>query len=271
MMLPGKHVHGLRVALCGIGLLVIVDCSGRVASGQSATRPAGRPPIFIADKDLGRASRNRYGSLERAIQTMRAHRPLDLNAQVWKKAHPKKKYGQWAKQAQACLAEGLHYDPGPVDLHAKTLDTVETDDFILETIEFNTTTWFRVPGYFYTPKHVPLPAPALVVMHEWGGPMLFGADRVCGKPVHPAIVKHREIYTSGRPIADWYASHGYAVIVIDAYHFGRRAPRGLNGLPDAYDARTLDDATLQRYGSLTRDLLYLGVRELNWRGQPGPV
>jgi len=29
-----------------------------------------------------------------------------------------------------------------------------------------------------------------------------------------------------------------AVIVIDAYHFGRRAPRGLGGLPLTYDPAT---------------------------------
>jgi dienelactone hydrolase len=96
--------------------------------------------------------------------------------------------------------------------------------------------------------------------------MLFGADRVSGEPVHPVIAQHRDRYTEGRALADWYASHGYAVIVIDAYHFGRRAPRGLNGLPDTYDPARLDDATLTRYEGLARDALYLGVRELNWAG-----
>jgi dienelactone hydrolase len=161
---------------------------------------------------------------------------------------------------------GLHYDLPPVDLQATTLERIETESFIRERIEFNTTPWFRVPGYFYTPKNVPLPAPALVVLHEWGGPMLFGAERICGEPVHPVIVSHRETYTSGRPLADWYASHGYAVIVIDAYHFGRRAPRGIGGLPESYDPVKLDEATLTKYHNLARDALYLGVRQLNWAG-----
>jgi hypothetical protein len=46
---------------------------------------------------------------------------------------------------------------------------METGSFIRETIEFNTAPWFRVPGYFYVPKNVQLPAPGLVVLHEWGG------------------------------------------------------------------------------------------------------
>ncbi len=197
---------------------------------------------------------------------MRAYRPLDLNAQTWKKANPGRSHLEWAKEARECLRRGLHYDLPPVDLKSKTLARVETDSFIRETIEFNTTPWFRVPGYFYIPKNVSLPAPALLVLHEWGGPMLFGADRVSGEPVHPVVTKHRAAYTSGRALADWYASQGYAVIVIDAYHFGRRAPRGLGGLPQAYDPATLDDATLAKYDGLARQALYLGVRELNWAG-----
>ena len=96
--------------------------------------------------------------------------------------------------------------------------------------------------------------------------MLFGAERVSGEPVHEVIVQHRERYTSGRAIADWFASNGYAVIVIDAYHFGHRAPRGLGGLPDTYNPAKLDMETLNRYNTLAKQNLYLGVRQLNWAG-----
>lgn len=217
-------------------------------------------------EDLGRAPLNSYGSLERTIQTMRSYRPLDLNATEWRRRNPKGKYEDWARKARALLAEGLHYDPGKVELKAVTTGRWETDSFIRETIEFNTAPWFRVPGYFYIPKNVPLPAPALVVFHEWGGNLLFGADRVSGEPVHSIITDHREQLTSGRAIADFFASHGYAVIVIDAYHFGRRAPRGIYGLPESYDPAALDEATLKKYDGFVRDALYYGVRQLNWAG-----
>lgn len=225
-----------------------------------------RPVASLTEEVLGRRRLNHYGSLESTIQQMRSYRPLDLNAERWRKSHPRGSHAEWARQAVEVLRRGLSYELPPVDLQARTFERVETADFIRERIEFNTTPWFRVPGYFYTPKNVPLPAPALVVMHEWGGPMLFGAERVCGEPVHPVIAKHRDEYTSGRAIADWYASKGYAVIVIDAYHFGRRAPRGIGGLPDAYDPVSLDEATLTKYHNLARDALYVGVRQLNWAG-----
>jgi dienelactone hydrolase len=225
-----------------------------------------RPVVPMTEEVLGCKPLNLYGSFEGPVQLMRAYRPLDLNAETWKKANPDLSYGKWATQVRDCLMRGLHYNLPPVDIRARTLERVETDSFIREKIEFNTTPWFRVPGYFYTPKNVPLPAPALVVMHEWGGPMLFGADRICGEPVHPVIARHRAEYTSGRPLADWYASQGYAVIVIDAFHFGQRAPRGINGLPESYNPAELDEATLTKYDNLAREILYLGVRELNWAG-----
>jgi dienelactone hydrolase len=254
---PSRAIPGL------IGLFFLASAIDRVSSGQSGVP---RPVEAFTGEKLGRKPLNSYGSLEGPIRAMRAYRPLDLNAEAWKKANPGRSHPEWAEEARECLRRGLHYDLPPVDLKSRTLARVETDAFIRETIEFNTTPWFRVPGYFYTPKNVPLPAPALLVLHEWGGPMLFGADRVSGEPVHPVLTKHRAAYTSGRALADWYASQGYAVIVIDAYHFGRRAPRGLGGLPPNYDPATLDDATLAKYDDLARAALYLGVRELNWAG-----
>ncbi len=225
-----------------------------------------RPLVNFTEEKLGRKPLNLYGSLESTMQEMRAYRPLDLNAETWRKANPGQSQREWALQSQGCLLNGLHYDLPPVDLQAKTLEIEEHNSFTREKIEFNTTPWFRVPGYLYIPKNVPLPAPALMVLHEWGGPMLFGADRVCGDPAHPILIKHRNKYTSGRAIADWYASQGYVVIVIDAFHFGSRAPRGINGLPQSYDPSTLEDATLKKYESLARKALYYGVRQLNWAG-----
>lgn len=244
-------------------LLLFALCRVTVTFAQSDLP---RPVSPLTEEVLGRKPRNHYGSLETSIQTMRAYRPLDLNAERWRKANPRGLYRDWARAARDILSRGLHYELPPVDLQARTLERTETDSFIRERIEFNTTPWFRVPGYFYIPKNVPLPAPALVVLHEWGGPMLFGADRISGEPVHPVIVQHRATYTSGRALADWFASNGYAVIVIDAYHFGRRAPRGVGGLPDSFDPASLDGATLSKYDRLARDSLYLGVRELNWAG-----
>lgn len=217
--------------------------------------------------DLGREPLNTYGSLEDSIRTMRSHRPMDLTAPHYRQQNPGSDHAEWAVQARACLRAGLHYDPGKLDLRPRTLDRRETDSYVCERIEFNTTPWFRVPGYFYTPKNVPLPAPALVVCHEWGGPMQFGADRVCGEHLtHPVILEHRGIYTSGRALSDWFATQGFCVITIDAHHFGSRIPRGIGGVPEQISPMTDPLATFYANDQRLRDLLYLGVRQLNWAG-----
>lgn len=266
-----KRRDFIRKSMLGTTYIAI----GGINAGMQAGYPIQESPaqtktprqvISYTEQNLGRKPLNLYGKYEETFQKMRSYRPLDLNAIEWKKANPGRSYKEWAKQARECMKTGLHYNLPPVDLQSVTIEKIETDSFIREKIEFNTTPWFRVPGYFYTPKNTPLPVPALVVLHEWGGPMLFGADRVCGDPVHPAIARHRDSVTSGRPIADWFASHGYAVIVIDAFHFGNRAPCGLNGLPDSYDPSKLDEATLTDYDNRAREVLYYGVRELNWAG-----
>lgn len=217
--------------------------------------------------NLGRQPLNTYGSLEDSMRIMRSHRPMDLTAAHYRQQNPGSDHAEWATQARSCLRAGLHYDPGKLDLKPQSFDRRETDSYVCERIEFNTTPWFRVPGYFYAPKNVPLPAPALVVCHEWGGPMQFGADRVCGEHLtHPVILEHRRTYTSGRALSDWYASQGFCVITIDAHHFGSRIPRGIGGIPEQIDPMTDPLATFHANELKLRELLYLGVRQLNWAG-----
>lgn len=217
-------------------------------------------------QELGREPLSQYGSLEPSIRNIRAHRPLDLNCERWCRVHPQAGFADWRNLAQDCLRQGLHYNSGPLEMRPEVIDRIETAEFTRERIEFNTSPWFRVPGYFYIPEKTPLPAPALVVMHEWGGPLLFGAERICGEAAHPAIVKHRNLYSGGRPLADFFAGQGYCVIAIDAYHFGCRAPRGIGGLPESYEPAELGESTFEDCEKKVRDLLYLGVRQLNWAG-----
>ena len=73
-----------------------------------------------------------YGSLEHMIRQIREHRPLDLNAEIWRNAHPGRPFDQWEAEARQCLNAGLHYDPGPLDLQAEILDREENETYIRE-------------------------------------------------------------------------------------------------------------------------------------------
>lgn len=208
-----------------------------------------------------------YGSLEPLIRGLRESNPLDLNAEHWREKHPGDSFANWVDQARSCLKNGLNSNFGPVDLQAEILDREDRGDYIQEFILFNTTPWIRIAGYFLYPKGLTRPAPAIVLMHEWGGPMLFGKERVvCTGQDHPALEEHRATYTSGNYLAEVFVRQGFAVIVIDAHHFGDRAPRGLNGIPDYYDPFTSTPEEFDEIHGLVQDQLYLGVRQLNWAG-----
>jgi len=217
--------------------------------------------------EISRAPLNDYGSLEGLIRDIRDRRPLDLNAERWRESHAGGTFEQWRQEASRCLLENLHYDPGPPDLRPEVLDREERADFTLERVAFNTASWIRVNGYFLLPRGVDHPLPGLVVFHAWGGPMLFGKDRIVntGRD-HPVLVEHRNKVYSGRFLAEEYARRGYAVIVIDAHHFGERAPRGLNGIPEMVDPFGLSIREYIALDDLVREQLYLGVRQLSWAG-----
>jgi len=217
--------------------------------------------------NISRKPLNLYGSLEATLRGIRDRRPLDLNAELWRAAHPGGGFEQWRELAHACVLEGLHYDPGPLDLQPEVLARTDRGEFILEHVAFNTTPWIRVHGCFLLPKAARGPVPGLVVFHAWGGPMLFGRERIVnvGRD-HPVLAELRQTYYSGRYLAEEFARAGYAVIVIDAHHFGERAPRGLNGIPERFDPFDLSIMDFAAIEKLVREQLYLGVRQLNWAG-----
>jgi dienelactone hydrolase len=201
------------------------------------------------------------------IRAIRDHRPLDLNADQWRHAHPQGDFATWQAAARQCLLDGLHYDPGTLGMHPDVLRREARDGYILETVAFNTTPWIRVEGALLIPTGVDFPVPGLVLFHAWGGPMLFGRERVVntGRD-HPVLEEHRNNVYSGRYLAEVFARAGYAVIVIDAHHFGSRIPRGLNGIPAQVDPLGLSLRDYFALDARVREQLSLGVQQLGWAG-----
>lgn len=200
-----------------------------------------------------------------AVQKMRSARPLDLSAAKWSDLQ------SWQKQARECLLTGLHYHPGPVDLQAETIETFDHGDYIRECVRFNTAPWFRVEGWFLLPRHVPRPMPAILLLHDWGGPMFFGKDRMYDLGDSCDLLdKFRAYAHGGRYLSETFCRAGYAVLSIDAYHFGTRAPYGKYGIP-CIDPRQLlktyeGTAEFNVYESRLRENLYLSLRQLQWAG-----
>ena len=82
-LFPTSFISRLLSGL--IGLLLFVAATGRASFGQTGVP---RPVERFTEENLGRKPLSSYGSLEGRIQSMRAYRPLDLNAETWKKDHP---------------------------------------------------------------------------------------------------------------------------------------------------------------------------------------
>lgn len=247
-------------------ILIPCLCVALGASAWSQDRPKqGRPSVN--DLTVTRKPKNTYGSLEQSIRQIRDHRPLDLNAERWSRTHPKNGYVEWQKEARECLRTGIHYDRGKLALNPTVLKREESDKLIRELVEFNTTPWFRVKGYFLMPRKATLPLPGLLVLHGWGGPMLFGKERIVntGRD-HPVLQSHRDRYYEGTYLAEEIAKAGYAVLTIDNYHFGERCPRGVGGVPANLDPFELSEENYETIERKARDLAYLGVRQLNWAG-----
>ena len=91
----------------------------------------------LDELQITREPHNHYGSLEDMLRQIRAHRPLDLNAERWHEAHPEAAFTTWREQAHQCLLEGLHCDPGAVDLQPEVLDREDRPGYTLEHVAFN--------------------------------------------------------------------------------------------------------------------------------------
>ena len=156
--------------------------------------------------------------MENCFAQLRQVRPCDLAAEKFTDIR------EWRSAAQSCLRAGLHYDPPACAQAPAVLKRVRHEGYTQELIEFNTTPWFRVRGYLLLPDDAPRPLPAVLLLHEWGGPMYFGKERLVRNDCDYLKVFQKDVY-GGAPLAERFCLAGYAVFCIDAFHFGERAPR----------------------------------------------
>jgi dienelactone hydrolase len=131
--------------------------------------------------------------------------------------------GAWKQQARGKMLELLHYAPPPCDPRPEVVEKVDRGDYVQEKVYFNTTPDVRVPAYVLIPKNVPLPAPAIVALHDHGGFYLWGKEKIVENPDdHPVLTAYRRRYYGGNAIASVLARQGYVVIVIDMFYWGER-------------------------------------------------
>src|SRR5262245_9383409 len=94
-----SFVRLFLILVLGLGFFACATLPAE-AQESNAAPALETPRPLLRLEELGRASRNNYGSLEATIQLMRAHRPLDLNAAQWRREHPAASFDVWARQAR---------------------------------------------------------------------------------------------------------------------------------------------------------------------------
>ncbi len=129
----------------------------------------------------------------------------------------------WQKLARARVLECLCYSPAPVSPLPRVIGRTDRGDYIEEYLTFQTTPDLRVPAYVLIPKHVSLPAPGVVVLHDHGGAYVWGKEKVVAiDNEHTALSEFKKGLYEGTSIANELVRRGYVVIAIDMFYWGER-------------------------------------------------
>lgn len=128
----------------------------------------------------------------------------------------------WRQQAKSKVLELLHYNPASCDPNPEVVERVDKGDYIREKVWFNTTPDIRVPAYVLIPKNFPLPAPAIVALHDHGGFYLWGKEKLVDVDEESPALRAFRSYYSEKFIAVELVKQGYVVIVIDMFYWGER-------------------------------------------------
>lgn len=210
--------------------------------------------------------RNHYGSLQKALESMHNARRHSFD---WRKGSGLER---WKTSARQFLLEEMHWDFAKVPLDAEVLETTDLSWYTREKVAFSSCGFYRLQGYFMKPKNVQKPLPAVLLLHDWGGPMFFGMDRVVNTGHECLFLDHfREMFHGGVYISETFLKAGFAVLSVDSWHFGWRAPRGVNGIPadfDPYEMQKSYEGTMfyHECEKLVRELLFTGIKQLTWAG-----
>lgn len=182
---------------------------------------------------------------------------------------PVEELQQWQQRERQRIQERLNWRPGDFDPDPRVVEVEETADLRREKVEFNTAPWSRVPAYLLIPKHVTLPAPGMLCLHDHGGMYYWGKEKVVATEHdrNPVLADFKRTYYGGRSIANELAHRGYVVLVIDQYHWGERAIFRQSD-PEHWKARPIDLPANEvlEYNRLTGGRLEVTARALTAMG-----
>ncbi|MBI4024558.1 MAG: hypothetical protein HY360_06225 [Verrucomicrobia bacterium] len=143
-----------------------------------------------------------------------------------------------AKRAE--LLAQVAYNPPPVPFRARTLGEERFPLFIRRTYRLRINPDDETEAFLFLPRNASrrTPVPVLLGLHEHGGQLLLGKVKLtCIKAMPRTFLRYQRMCYGGQPPADYFASNGFAVFVMDQFGFGSRA-YWKNGEPPYHNART---------------------------------
>ncbi len=167
----------------------------------------------------------------------------------------------WRKVARAKVLELMqNVQRRPEDWEMEIKDEEQREGYRALKIEFNLSTWSRVPAYVLVPdgegRH-----PAVVLLHDHGAHFLIGKEKMI-RPfgVEQEIADDAEAWSKGYEgqfPGDYLAAHGYVVIAVDALLWGERSVQNVDkkGRPrkwtrqEVYDVQQALAANFLQMGS----------------------
>lgn len=134
---------------------------------------------------------------------------------------------KWRGEARNVLLECIQNQPPAADeFQMEIVGSEQREGYEIQKISFNVSAWSRIPAYLLIPDGQGK-FPAIVMLHDHGGHFSIGKEKVV-KPfdVSNEILADAEKWVHGSYddiyLADYFASQGYVVLVIDALFWGER-------------------------------------------------
>lgn len=128
-------------------------------------------------------------------------------------------------QTQAALRQALGFTAGPeIPMQVRLECQWEEDGLLGEELSWWVGFGPRTHAWFFRPKGVSEPLPAVLALHDHGGFKWFGKEKIARGPQEPPdfIVQFFCKYYGGRAWANALAKEGFAVLVHDVFLWGTR-------------------------------------------------
>ncbi|WP_321439137.1 alpha/beta hydrolase family protein [uncultured Bacteroides sp.] len=167
---------------------------------------------------------------------------------AWGKS-PIKDFNKWKKEGRKILFSCLNPAPPTASFDMKVLEKEQRNGYEARKIALNISGFDRIPAYLLVPNKGKGPYPAVVMLHDHGAKFSIGKEKMI-RPfgVSPEVLADADKWAvqcyDSVYVGDYFATHGYVVLSIDALFWGERGRKeGVN-----YDAQQALACNLMQMG-----------------------